>query len=170
MKKIIGIVLFFLFSLNAIAQYRMKRNNGQWFIGGDFRYSANSNNSAFSISPELTYLWDNGFEAGLGIGYSQLKSGDLKSRTIAYGPVIGYNIIENIFLRGQLQQLTGRTTGNGQSITVNETSIWLGGGYRMFDNSGIVSKFGFIYNVLYNENNSIYSSPVLPFVSVSYGL
>ncbi|MGV4538189.1 hypothetical protein ACQ1RB_05840, partial [Ornithobacterium rhinotracheale] len=54
------------------------------------------------------------------------------------------------------------------SYDINESALWIGGGYQ---SEGRVSlRAGIMYNVLYKEENSIFSSAIRPFAGVVFAV
>lgn len=168
MSKLIIFITFISISLAANAQ--QNRKNGQWLIGGDFGYSGGNNSSYFGISPEVSYLYKTGLEVGGSIGYSRISVQNATRNIYTIGPLISYSIGESFFARSRYLFLRGTTSGASDNTSFHESSLWIGGGYiDRLENGGML-RVGVMYNALYNENKSVYSSPILPFASFSFGL
>lgn len=164
------IIICCAFGSSTYAQGFFRKQSGDWYLGGDLQYASNSSSSIFAIAPELTYVIENGIEGGLGMGYTSITNGNLKQKLFSLGPVLGYRFKETVFIRTQLQQLTGTATSGGNSVRLNETALWIGGGYLSNSGNGVTSRIGIMYNTLYKEDNSIYSTPLLPYASISFAL
>lgn len=167
MKTILHI-LFFLF-IQQIASAQFKQN--KWVIGGDFGFTSNGGTTYFGFAPEIGYRFSNNFELGGGVGYTQISTEGAKRKLWNFGPYLNYNITESFFARSKYQYLTGTTTGTSthSNNNLNEFSLWIGGGYQFLSDS-FFYRAGFLYNVLYNADSSIYNSPMLPYVSIGYQL
>lgn len=164
------ILLFFIVCFSFSVEAQQNRKNGQWLIGGDLGYSGGSNSSYFGISPEVSYLNENGFEMGASIGYSRITFEEIKRNIYSIGPLVSYNIGESFFARTRYQYLMGTTTGAADNTSINESGLWIGGGYIDRQGGNGVLRIGAMYNVLYNGNSRVYSSPILPFASFSFAL
>ena len=166
MKTILHI-LFFL-CIQQVASAQLRQDN--WIVGGDFGFVGTGGTTYFGISPEIGYRFNNNFELGGGIGYSQISSDNAKRKLWNFGPYVNYNLAETFFLRSKYQYLTGKTTGlSSSNSNINESALWVGGGYQSLADN-FFYRAGFLYNVLYNENSSIYNSPILPYISLGFQL
>ena len=178
MKKI----LLFIFSLtlstlafSQVSQNQSIENN--WRFGGGLGLSFGNNSYfSFNISPSIGYMVANNFEVGGIAGYQYGKDDYYKQNLFNVGPYINFYPIENIFLRANYMYYTGKQKYENSSpfynsvseIDIDESALWLGAGYQ---SSGPVRfQAGVMYNVLYKENESIFSSGLQPFMGVSIGL
>ncbi len=128
-------------------------------IGLDF-FNGNIN---ASISPSAIYPVSNEFAAGVSLNVNYAKFNDAKF--LAYGGSLLslYNPIPQLQLSAELEHLrVNRTFGSG--INRLEDNYWspalfMGLGYTT---SNVT--VGLRYNVLFDENDSIYGDALLPFV------
>lgn len=166
MKFILRLATALLLTQTAFAQ----NNTDGWVLGGDFGFTSAGDSRFLTLSPELGYRYENGFEVGFGTGFTMIKSGDIRNNLWNFGPYINYQIAESFFIRGRYQYLSGETTAPSlPSLRIHESSLWLGGGYQSINN-GVIYRAGVLYNALYKENSSVYSSPFLPYVSFGLNL
>tara|TARA_B110000091_G_C13540425_1_gene360192 strand:- start:122 stop:607 length:486 start_codon:yes stop_codon:yes gene_type:complete len=157
MKKIF-ILLFLSFSLTSLSQQKSDFWNNVRF-GGGFSMSFGSQ-TTIGVSPSAVYDFSNGFFLGSGITYIYSERG--ASSTNVYGmslislyqiPVIG------IQLSGEFEQSFAKQTDNFGSVNTNFPALYFGAAY----NKGRFT-FGLRYDVLYDENKSVYASPFSPIV------
>ena len=138
-------------------------NNVQ-FGGG---IGLNVGNGFFSgtLAPNAIYNFNPYVSAGLGLNGSYNKQRNVFSSTIFGGSIIAlFNPINEIQLSTEFEQLNvNRTFDNGTAKATKDnfwaSALFLGAGYR----TGNVT-FGIRYDVLYDEERSIYADPWLPFV------
>jgi hypothetical protein len=127
------------------------------FVGG----------TSVSISPNLMYKITNKFAVGGGIqgSYNAIKK--LQS-TITYGAnVLGqYSPTNKITTLLEFNQLRVSTKTDSNNVTKNywDAALFVGAGYNITSKISIGAK----YNLLYKEGESIYTSPVIPFVNISF--
>ena len=148
-----------------------------WRFGGGFGLSfGNDSYFGLNISPSIGYMVDNNLEIGGIAGYQYAKNDYYKQNLFNIGPYVNYYIIENFFLRANYMYYTGKQKYTNSEpyynsiseYNIDESALWLGGGYQ---SSGQVRfQVGVLYNVLYKENESIFSSGFQPFMGVSVGL
>lgn len=169
MKKKLLIISFLLSSFFVFSQ-----DDSRWRLGGGLGFGfGNSNYTSISIQPFVSYQFSKIIDGGLSAGYQYAKWDNSKQNLFNFGPFINIHPIENVFMRVHFEQYFGNQKvkiGMGQSATYNynESALWLGAGYRT---SGKVSFFtGLMYNVLYKEDDSLFSNGFRPIVGVSVGL
>ncbi len=127
-------------------------------FGGGLNLSF-GNTTVIGISPQANYMVNDRFSVGAGVGYQYIKSGSYSQNIFSINGLAFYNIIQNLQLSANLEQNFASGSFNG-----NVTSLFLGAGYRPSPNITI----GMQYDVLHNDNKSIYSSPFMPFVRVYF--
>lgn len=122
-----------------------------------------------SLSPSAIYQFNDFVALGTGISYSYInvKNISLPYTTHLYGAsVIGLvNPIENIQLSAELEQTLVQTILK-RPVTSDDywvTALFLGVGYR----SGGAT-IGVRYNILFDENKTIYNSALLPFIRIYF--
>lgn len=169
MKKIIiiGFLLFgFVFGLSQIA-VGTSTNDGKWRVGGGIGVNFGNNSYfGFNISPFVGYAISPRIEAGLTTGYQYGKNDFFKSSLFSVGPYSNVYINEAIFGRAHYEFYSGnqKNASNNASRSFSESALWLGGGYQ--STGKIRFQAGIMYNVLYDKDDSIFSSPIRPFGGV----
>ncbi len=176
MKKILFLFLLSL-SISGFCQDENLPENtpSKWRFGGGLGLGFGSNRYfAFSISPFAGYEIIPQLEAGVTAGYQYSKWSDSRQNLFSVGPYVNYYPIPEIFLRSHYEFYTGTQkydygfNDESYSTNFNESALWLGGGYR---NTGRIQFFvGMMYNVLYDDDTSLFSSGLRPIVGVSIGL
>lgn len=172
MKKMI--LLFVLIcSASAFAQ-ETSVEASKWRFGGGLGLSFGSNDYfGFAISPFAGYEIAPMLEAGVTAGYQYSKWSDSRQNLFNFGPYVNFYPIQNIFLRTHFEHYIGTNKydyefGGSHKYNFDESALWLGGGYR---SSGKVQVFGgLMYNVLYKEDQSLFSTGLRPIFGVSVGL
>lgn len=120
-----------------------------------------------SISPNLTYDVSNKVTFGFGVQYNYLKLKDIQ-RTTSYGANTFFQFrpsqkITTLLEFAQLRVST-KLEINDSERNFWDSALFIGAGYNITKNISIGAK----YNFLYKEDESIYSSPVIPFVNISF--
>lgn len=120
-----------------------------------------------AISPSAIYQVNNEFAVGTSLNFNYAKF--LEARLVAYGGSILtlYNPIHFLQLSTELEQLRVNRTLQMAGGTIEENywspALFLGVGYS---NRNVT--FGLRYDVLYNENKSIYANALMPFVRLYF--
>ena len=167
-----AILVFVLFSFTK-SMYAQQSNSNTFSkniqFGGGVGLNFGSGFTDISVSPSAIYNLNQyvAFGASLQFGYIKAKN---SYETYTYGgSLIGLvNPIPEIQLSAELEQLRFNTdyrtiTGNLASDNFWNTALYLGAGYRT-NNVTI----GVRYDVLHDDNKSIYSEAFMPFVRVYF--
>lgn len=172
MKKIILIhVLLFGFVIG-FSQISLgsQSKGGKWRVGGSIGFGGGNNGFAMNISPFVGYQIAPKLEGGVSAGYQYVKSGDYKTNLFSGGPYTNFYFAEGFFARGHYEYYTGtqKVKGLSEKFKFDESALWLGAGYQ---NQGAIRyQAGIMYNVLYNEDDSIFNSPIRPFGGIAVSL
>lgn len=180
MKKSISFILFLLFSFGfsqnvSINPTQYKAN--KWRVGGGIGLGFGSNDYfGISITPFVSYEIAPSLEGGISTGYQYSKWSNSRQNLFNIGPYLNYYPIPNLFTRVHYEYYTGKYKydsgssfmGEDYDYNFDESALWLGAGYR---SSGKIQFFtGLMYNVLYDDDSSIFSTGLRPIVGVSFGL
>ena len=138
-------------------------------FGGGLGLNFSNSITTVSASPNAVYNFNQKFSLGTGIniGYTSFSRGDVKQ--FNYGAsILGlYNPFNGLQLSSEFEYLfVNRTldTSDGKiKSNFNFPAFYLGAGYRYHN---IVACFR--YDILFNENKSIYDSALSPFLRVSF--
>ncbi len=120
-----------------------------------------------AISPSAIYQVNNEFAVGTSLNFNYAKFQE--ARLVAYGGSILtlYNPIHFLQLSTELEQLRVNRTLQMAGGTIEENywspALFLGVGYS---NRNVT--FGLRYDVLYNENKSIYANALMPFIRLYF--
>jgi len=121
----------------------------------------NFNGAGFngSLSPTAYYQVSKSFSAGVGLSGIYSKVGD--SKLTAYGGSLAtlYNPIPSIQLSGELEQLSVTRSLGELKDRSWVPALFIGAGYRTR-----FATVGIRYDVLYDDEKSIYLNPWAPFV------
>jgi hypothetical protein len=155
------IVLFLSFS------HAQQSTNNFWKnvrFGGGIGLSFGDGFFSGTLAPSAIYEFDDTFALGLGLNGTYNTQKDFYKSTILGGSLIGlFSPIYNIQLSSEFEQLHVNRTYNSNLNLQNDTywspALFVGAGYR----NGNVT-FGIRYDLLYDENKSIYADAWAPFV------
>ena len=164
-KKIALILVIFSFGLqNSIAQ---EAKNDFWEhmrFGGGLGLNFGDGFFSATIAPSGIYQFDKNFALGVGLNATFNNQKSAYKSTILGGSILGlYNVMREIQLSTEFEQLNVNRRYNTNINIANENywipALYFGVGYR----SGNVT-FGIRYDVLYDDQKSIYADPWAPFV------
>jgi hypothetical protein len=122
-----------------------------------------------SISPNLTYSLNNKIAIGGGLQGSYAAIKNLQNTTTFGANLIGqYKPVKKIMILIEFVELnvsTKKTTPTEQSTNSYwDSALFAGAGYNITNKISVGAK----YNFLYKEGKSVYTSPVIPFVNISF--
>ena len=127
------------------------------FVGG----------TSISLSPNLTYRLTEQFAIGAGLLFNYTGIKDLQKTT-----TIGANAIGNYYPIPKLLttiEFAEMHVNRNMIYTNTKDSFWdsalfVGAGYQITPKISVGGK----YNLLYNKDKSVYSSPFVPFVNITF--
>lgn len=177
-KTIVLFILGFLFCFSSFGQIDLSSVQSpkkdfwkQVSFGGGLGLSFGNDYFSAGISPSAVYNFNQYFSAGLGLTYNYLsdKRRIPDARISSYGGSIItlFNPIREIQLSAELEGIQVDRTFLFPDGDVKddffEEALFLGAGFR----TGNIT-IGARYNVLHNDDRSIYGSAFLPFVRVFF--
>ena len=132
---------------------------GLSFVGG----------TNISLSPNLTYSLNDQLALGAGIqgSYSGIKN--LQNTTPVGANILGQykptKKIQTLLEFAQLRVSTKKDTDMDKSTrSYWDSALMVGAGYSITPKISVGAK----YNLLYKEGESVYTSPIIPFVNISF--
>ncbi|KIA97847.1 MULTISPECIES: hypothetical protein [unclassified Flavobacterium] len=168
-------ILALIFSSGMMAQqkyYIPQKQNDFWSnvqFGGGVGLSFGSGYTDISLLPSMIYNVNPIVSVGVGLQFGYVASKNEYSSFLYGGSLIGLiNPIPEIQLSAELEQINVNTDYKyigGPSFSDNfwNTALFLGAGYR----TGNVT-IGIRYDVLHDDNKSIYGEAFMPFVRVYF--
>ncbi len=169
LRKVFLSLFFVLTGLSCFAQTKTAQN-AFWAnvrYGGGLGLGFGNETFNAAISPSAIYQANEQIALGVGLNFNYSKFRE--SKLLAYGGSLMtlYNPIRPIQLSAELEQLriNRQFELDGSKLKDNYWSpaLFLGVGYT----NGNVT-FGIRYDVLYDENKSVYADPFMPFVRVYF--
>lgn len=135
-------------------------------FGGGIQLSIGNGYTTIGVSPSAIYEISDKFATGVGVSYlySRYKLQDLTYNVYGVSALALYNPIKEIQLSIEFEELSVN-----QKIGEDTSSYWLpalyiGAAYSM----GRRAAIGMRYDVLYDEQKSIYDSAFTPFIRVYF--
>ncbi len=132
---------------------------GLSFIGG----------TNIGLSPNLIYDVSNTVSFGVGLqgNYTSIK--DLQSTTTFGANVLSqYSPIKKLTMLLEFAQLKVNTTTEAVTGDIKkdywDSALFVGAGFNITDKISLGAK----YNILYDSDESVYSSPIIPFVNITF--
>ncbi|MDO6812223.1 hypothetical protein [Tenacibaculum soleae] len=160
MKTLITFSIFF-YSLFSFSQESSFWNNTRF--GGSFGFSFGSNTTTLSISPSAVYDFNEEFSLGGSIGYLYNKSSNYSANMYSASVITLYRPIPEIEFSGELlQSYVSKKIGTVKD-NYSYPSLNIGVAYI----TGKVT-FGIQYDVLYEEDKSIYANAFSPFIRIFF--
>ncbi|PQJ82088.1 hypothetical protein [Polaribacter glomeratus] len=157
MKKFI-VFLFLSCSLTIAAQQKSNFWDNVRF-GGAFTLGFGTQ-TTIGISPSAIYDFQNGFALGTGLTYIYSEINDFTTNVYGGSIISLYQIPTiGIQLSGEYEYSFAKQTNSFGTINTNFPALYIGAAY----NSGRFA-FGIRYDVLYDENKSVYASAFSPIV------
>ena len=156
------IILFCASNLNAQETKSNFWENVRY--GGGIGLSFGDGFFSGTIAPSAIYQFDNDFALGLGLNATFNNQKNVYKSTILGGSLIGlFNVIPELQLSAEFEQLNVDRRYD-VNLNIEDYNYWvpalfIGAGYR----SGNVT-FGLRYDVLYDDEKSIYTTPLAPFM------
>tara|TARA_R110001592_G_scaffold44640_1_gene143363 strand:- start:2874 stop:3485 length:612 start_codon:yes stop_codon:yes gene_type:complete len=122
-----------------------------------------------TLSPNLMYSVSEKVSLGAGIQGSYTSIKDVQKTTTFGVNVIGiYNLSRKITTLLEFAELKVNTKKQTPTVEVEndfwESALFIGAGYNISNKIAIGAK----YNVLYDSDESVYSSPIIPFVNITF--
>lgn len=160
MKKYL-LLIFLLFAIFTNAQ---QINDPKFWdhvhFGGGFGLGFGSNQTTIAISPSAIYEFNEMFALGLGGSYLYAKNNDLKSNVFGASIISLFNPLNEVQLSAEFEQLfvTQKQLGF-DDYSFDYPALYLGAAYRV----GWFAA-GLRFDVLYDEDKSIFASPFSPII------
>ncbi|NQY07430.1 MAG: alpha-ketoglutarate decarboxylase [Flavobacteriaceae bacterium] len=175
-KKISCLIILSLFISNfSIAQQKQEndsiaKSNTFWQrvgFGGGLGVGIGDGFTSIGVAPSAIYVFNDHTAAGVGLNFNYSTSRDDFKATVVGSSLIGlFKPIDEIILSSEFEM--SRVSFKDEILNTSRNywypALFLGAGYS-------VSNFGAIgirYDVLYNEEDSIYGTALLPFVRVYF--
>jgi hypothetical protein len=163
--KTILILSFFCFNISTLkAQESQDSFWNNVRFGGGLGLSFGNGFFSGTIAPSAIYEFNNQFAAGVGLNATYAKRQNWFKSTILGASVISlYSPIEALQLSAEFEELNVNRDFDENFVANADDNYWypalfLGAGYR----TGNVT-IGIRYDVLYDEDKSIFADPWMPF-------
>ena len=171
-SKKFGLILIFLsFCSQFTSAQEVKTKSEFWShvrFGGNLGLSFGNEFFSGTLAPSAIYQFDRQFALGVGLNATINSQKNVYKSTILGASLIGlYNVIPALQISAEFEQLNVDRNYDDRLDLRNENywlpALYLGAGYR----SGNVT-FGIRYDVLFDDNRSIYINPWAPFFRVYF--
>jgi hypothetical protein len=175
MKKFI-IPLFVMISGILFSQVSVgasPESTNRWTFGGGIGVGFGSQ-SAFYLqaSPRVGYRLTNDLEGGVVGSVSWQTSDYYRSTMFGVGPFLNYYIARTFYLSANYQHyfINYKDKFYDYKMNAEEDALYLGGGYMQRIGNNSFMQIGLMYNVLWKENESIFSTGLVPSIGFVVGL
>ncbi|MDO7173375.1 alpha-ketoglutarate decarboxylase [Mariniflexile sp. AS56] len=160
--------LFYFIFLSSASTLNAQQNDNDFFnsvrFGGSIGLSFGNGFFSGTLAPSAIYEFNNQVALGFGLNGTYNTQKDFYKSTILGGSLIGlFSPVNAIQLSAEYEQLHVNRRYESNLNLENDTywspAFFLGAGFR----NGNVT-FGMRYDLLYDENKSIYANAFIPFV------
>lgn len=156
MKKLL-IIFVIITSINTYSQRSDFWRNVRF--GGGFTLGF-GNQTTIGVSPSAIYNFDNGFAVGAGLGYLYSEINDFTTNLYSTSLIGLYQTNFGVQFSSDFDyHFANQSDFNGGTFRTNFPALHLGLAY----NHGRFA-FGLRYDVLYDENKSVFASPFSPVI------
>ncbi|GAL60904.1 hypothetical protein [Algibacter lectus] len=163
-----AVIVFSIFFISLVNQSNSQNFKSDFWehvrYGGGIGLNFGDGFFSGTLAPNAVYEFNNSFSLGIGVNGTYNSQKNVYKSTILGGSLIGfYNPINEIQLSAEFEHLNVNRRYNVNLDIPNDNywipALYFGAGYR----SGNVT-FGIRYDVLYDQDKSIYSEAWAPFV------
>lgn len=128
-------------------------------FGGGLNVGFGNNFTTIAVSPSAIYDFNDNFSAGLSVSYLYNKNKINNTNANVYGAsvIALQNVLDSFQLSAEFEELYININNSVSENSYWNPALYLGAAYR----TGGIS-LGLRYDILYNEDKSIYSSAVTP--------
>jgi len=171
-KTVLNLIIISLFFTgSAYSQKDIKKEKSDFWknvrFGGGLGLGVSNGFFSATVAPTAVYQFSNEFGIGVGLNGTINSRKDVYKSTILGGSVLSlFNPVDAIQLSAEFEQLNVSQKFEDPQFTDDSywyPALFFGAGYR----TGNVI-FGIRYDVLYDEDRSIYADPWIPFVRVFF--
>lgn len=173
-KNTFLLVFLLTFSFSAISQNSTNPNTSQddsfWRYvryGGGVGLSFGNGIFSATVAPSAIYDFNAQFSAGIALNYTYFKDDDFFSSTIVGGSFIGlYNPLPEIQLSSEFEYMN--VSRNFDDPIFEDDNYWQPAVFFGIGYTTDVITVGVRYNVLHDDEKSIYADALVPFVRVYF--
>ncbi|WP_299258325.1 alpha-ketoglutarate decarboxylase [uncultured Aquimarina sp.] len=136
-------------------------------IGGNIGIGFTNDTFNGIIAPSAVYDFNNQFSTGFGLNFGYTNSRNFTATNYGASLITLYNPFPSLQLSAEFEQMGVSRSFEIEGQDINDDywypALFIGAGYRI----GFVS-VGLRYDVLYDDNKSIYASAYAPFIRVFF--
>lgn len=170
-KKVLFFAFLILISANSFSQNTNSNSTDFWKhvrYGGGVGLSFGNGFFSGTLAPSAIYEFNRQFALGVGLNGTYNSRKNFYNSTIFGGSVLGlFNPIREIQLSAEFEELNVHRNWENELGIADENywypALFIGAGYRTRNIT-----IGIRYDVLYDEDKSIYADPFVPFVRVYF--
>lgn len=173
--KLLLVTSIFFYNLNAFSQTTdlavkdsIIQKTSKWKFGMGFGLNFVGGTN-ISLAPNLNHVVSDKITFGVGLQYNYSAIKNLQN-TSTFGGTIGtfYSPIKKLTTLLEFAELNVTTkTETPEGETKDnywDTALFVGAGFNITNKISVGAK----YNMLYDEDESVYTSPIIPFVNISF--
>lgn len=148
----------------------------KWTFGGAAGVGGaiGSGNSGvtISLSPRVGYKATEDLELGLSGNFSWTDAKYYNSTMFGIGPFANYYFSRKFYVTGLFQQYFYNQKLKDIDVkgSSSESALYLGAGYMQYLGGRTYMQIGGMYNVLYNQNKSVFGGAFIPNIGIVVGI
>ncbi|WP_233558507.1 alpha-ketoglutarate decarboxylase [Aquimarina sp. BL5] len=136
-------------------------------IGGNIGIGFTNDTFNGILAPSAVYDFNNQFSMGFGLNFGYTDSRNFTATNYGASLITLYNPFPSLQLSAEFEQMGVSRSFEIEGLDINDDywypALFIGAGYRV----GFVS-VGLRYDVLYDDDKSIYASAYAPFIRVFF--
>lgn len=106
----------------------------------------------FALKPQITYVFNDFFEAGISTGYSYMGTfGVINYHKFEFGPIARFYPTEGLFIQGEWNITRATFSEYGNSVSDTYDNFFVGGGMRNAISETSYILYGIKFNLKKNE-------------------
>ena len=168
---LITISLFSVLNVNAQINSSAQESNFWEHVrfGGSLGLSTSNDFFTLGVAPSAIYEFNQQFALGVSLNYTYNRLKNQYKSNIYGGSILGlFHPVPEIQLSAELEQLRVNRSFEGNFSGLEDDNYWapglfVGAGYRPNNVT-----LGLRYDLLYNDNRSVYASALTPFIRVYF--
>lgn len=168
---LITISLFSVLNVNAQINSSAQESNFWEHVrfGGSLGLSTSNDFFTLGVAPSAIYEFNQQFALGVSLNYTYNRLKNQYKSNIYGGSILGlFHPVPEIQLSAELEQLRVNRSFEGNFSGLEDDNYWapglfVGAGYRTNNVT-----LGLRYDLLYNDNRSVYASALTPFIRVYF--
>ncbi len=177
MKQFFFTIVLTLLVLTLQAQIGFSESSNikdsKWIYGGYTGLGGiGSDGFTLYMSPHIGYKLSKSIVGGIEGSFSWHSHASGSATILGVGPFIQYYFQRSFYATVNFREyfIKSKHKATNSKESFNESALNIGAGYLQPLGANVYLQIGATYNVLYNKDKSIFSSPFVPYMGIVVGL